>query len=1320
MSVKLFRILPLVLFTAFSVKAQEPRLIQPEGHTGEVDFLSYSPDGKYIVTASHSETDKKARVWEKSSGKLLFAITEILTEIDDVQYTPDGKYIYILAGAPALYNPQNGKREILIDSLKTKSANLSPDGQFLAYSLNPFPYKIDSVYIWNIKDKQLMMRLGGEKYDYDDVQFSPDGKLLFAYTDFAPYDKTIENYEKGDTSYSSKITIWSFPDGKKLVDKTVPHDLIKNATFNKRGNILAIQTFNDLIAIDVKTGERINTTGDFSHYEHISFEQTDSIIYASDFSRVSLLDLSREGDIIKTIDHFTNQTDPSSDEMLSDYKISNDRNFLYTIDRSGLLKKWNTRDYTFIEEKKLNTERLRSFVSSLNFSFSPGEEQIALYGSGIKTAAVFQKQATSPTYTLKGNNKEIHSIFFLKDTSILGVYTIDKKLKLLDAKTGHQINLLSLEKYADIQEYFPVDNGNKLLIQAGDSALCMVDIKTGKELYRVSASSAIYRVAINEQQRLIATYESLADLLCIWNLETGTLITKQKVIIQSYNYSLQFTSDGNLLLFTANDKIQVRNAKTGLLLKTLTTGIKAEIADIAIYKNTVAAAADSLLFAWDITTGKKLWTRKNTAGANWLAGLNLPSFESPLFSPDGKQLAVVSTDRSVKLFDTETGYLVHTLEGAHYMSYSIRISFTKSGDKLLSWQPFGLPVLWDLKKGAIQKVYTTDYYQGSSRAVMDDANRYVATATGGSLSFYDFETGKFLYSTLPVNDNDWINVDSSFRYDGTDDARKLLYFTCGTEIIELEQVKDQLWVPGLAERVVNGEAIGSKGLSQLDICGLTPKVEDKSGSTGYLFNILPQKGGLGETVLLVNGIEIKRFSPAQLTKKQTGYELSVSKEEIKDFLISGQQNQVSIKAYTEGNKISSRGLVINDSSSKKTVAAPNLYAIMVGVSDYKGDELDLKFAAKDATDIAGAVANAAKKLLNTDGKEHVFVYNLTTAKDRYQLPEKNNIKKLLEEIGTKSTANDILMVFFAGHGVMEGEQKQFYFLTADASTLAAGSSVTEVGISTAELTEWMKPQNIKAQKRILIFDACNSGQAIKDFVKMGNDNQNYLAARNDDNAQQIKAIDKLNEKSGLFILSASASNQSAYEMGRYSQGLLTYSLLKAIKQQPDILEEGKYLNVNRWFNAAEKTVSELAKETGARQEPQVVTNTNFNIGIVDNEVIAKINLPMEKPLFAASNFQNSDEAIADDDLELSKTINLQLSDLATRGTDSKIVYVTATNSPDAYSLTGRYTVKGNTITMTVNLKQSKIIKSKFEISGTKDKLKELAISVVDKAAGMVK
>lgn len=61
-------------------------------------------------------------------------------------------------------------------------------------------------------------------------------------------------------------------------------------------------------------------------------------------------------------------------------------------------------------------------------------------------------------------------------------------------------------------------------------------------------------------------------------------------------------------------------------------------------------------------------------------------------------------------------------------------------------------------------------------------------------------------------------------------------------------------------------------------------------------------------------------------------------------------------------------------------------------------------------------------------------------------------------------------------------------------------------------------------------------------------------------------------------------------------------------------------NKSRWFNAAEKTVSEISKESGASQEPQIVSNTNFNIGIVDEEVMAKIVLPTEKPLFAVSNF----------------------------------------------------------------------------------------------------
>jgi len=276
-----------------------------------------------------------------------------------------------------------------------------------------------------------------------------------------------------------------------------------------------------------------------------------------------------------------------------------------------------------------------------------------------------------------------------------------------------------------------------------------------------------------------------------------------------------------------------------------------------------------------------------------------------------------------------------------------------------------------------------------------------------------------------------------------------------------------------------------------------------------------------------------------------------------------------------------------------------------------------------------------------------------------------------------------------------------------------------VGISTDELTDWMKPQNIRAQKRILIFDACNSGQAIKDIVKIGGSDQGYLAARSDEQGQVIKAIDRLNERSGLFILSASASNQSAYELGRYSQGLLTYSLLRAIKQQPDILDQGRYLDLSRWFQAAEQTVMELSKESGARQQPQLISNTNFSIGIVDEEVRATIALSQEKPQFAGSNLQNADENIASDDLGLNRFLNDQLQAIAALGSDARIVFAPGI-SFEAWTVGGRYEVKGKTIAARLNLRKgTDPTKYKFELTGSVDDLNGLAKRVAEKAVSLV-
>ncbi|MEO5947794.1 MAG: caspase family protein, partial [Chitinophagaceae bacterium] len=683
------------------------------------------------------------------------------------------------------------------------------------------------------------------------------------------------------------------------------------------------------------------------------------------------------------------------------------------------------------------------------------------------------------------------------------------------------------------------------------------------------------------------------------------------------------------------------------------------------------------------------------------------SVNSAQFSADGKKIVTASYDNTARVWSSE-GALLAELKG--HTDDVRSAQFSADGKKIVTASDDTTARVWSSEGALLNQITLEQNFRFSD---VDFSHNKALALNNSEMALVDLTTGKFLYKTIAIDSSDYLTYDAMGRYHGTPAARKLLYFTCGDEVIELDQVKDQLWVPNIAERIMKGDSINAKTLSELNICGLTPEVEDVSNKENeYRFKIRPRRGGLGETLLYVNGIEVKRYQPGQLQKKAEGYELLISKTDLGKYFIPGTENPVKVKAYTSDNAISSRGIIITSTdTTSANIISPNLYAVMVGVSDYKGDELDLKYAAKDATDISKAVAAASKKLLNSDGREHVFMYNLTTAADRYLLPEKNSIKKTLEEIGKKATANDILLIFFAGHGVMQGDgdKKQFYFLTADASNMSAGAAA-DVGISTTELTEWMKPAYIKAQKRIMIFDACNSGQAIRDFVQLGKPDQGYIAARNDDKGQQMKAIEKLNNQSGLIILAASASDQSAYEMGRYSQGLLTYSLLKVMKQQPEILENGKYLDVSNWLNAAKKMVSSLASETGARQEPQLNTNNNFNIGLIDEEVRNKIILASEKPLFARSNFQNSDTKI--DNLKLRSAIDKELISISSRGNEGFITYSADYEGADTYALTGDYKIAGNNISVAVLLTKGGVeVLHRFEAIGNTNDINELVLSI---------
>ncbi len=1340
-----------LLYSSFCMA--QPQLVVPTGHFGPLSSVSFSPNGKYILTNSGGE-EIALKLWEASSGKLLRTLNAHTEGITSASFSKDGKYIlttgkdqaarvwdtetgtlvynipfeitnwvqggmisqenrYVLLQADAAmeYHDLVGRKRIsfVFDSLLLKVTDAYSGGlNITSFDLHPggktaiSSHADSTIRIWNLATNQIIKKIRYGATAFTGCSFNSNGSRFLA------------------LGQDGKVRIWETATGKLLQTLSALPGICIEAAFSKNDQqVLGASTEGKALLWDLNSGKRMQEfTGHTGMVIHARFSPDEKNILTVSLDGTANLWETNSGKLIRTVakvDPALNQGKQTVDE--------NNFGFLHAAfspDGKQLLTSLLTNQPELQDRNTGKTITLFRGIMSLNLEprYSPDGNLIASVG------------VNSPT--------DLRSV-----------------AKIWDAKTGKLMHLLKGHS-ALINEVAFHPDGKWVVTAAEDSTARVWNIADEKELFRFQHEKGVYKASFSQDGNYLIT-QTFTGKARIWKLADGSLITTiQHDSLKDDHYGIWTISKspkGNYLKIVYYDdyRVELRSVATGALIRKYQPG-KDSTANFCFSpdESTLYYTEKNLLKAISLKEGFVKFTYPFSKKIGLLE-----------VSPDGKWLATSSADKKLRILDTGNGTLVAEIPtgkiAPHFAGFTTdnRLLVVSNYDSIQTFTTDGFRYLYGFKMPDNEYIAFTlerdnklyficrtfesfiqirepetgkilakveDKYNGSLNYIIHPKLPQFIIDNKFSTDFYSIGAASPFLKLVPTSNEDYLVIDSAGHYDGTEKARKLLYFACGTEIIELEQVKDKLWVPDLAERLLKQEKIQVPGLDALSICEISPLVQLQPTATQpYRYIIKPRKGGLGETLVLLNRIEIKRLPKTQLKPAGSGFELLLNPKEIQALFLPGEENTIEVKALTAANDISSRGAIVQQRSSalKQESSRPRLFAVIVGVSDYKGTELDLKYAAKDADDFADALRNSATRLFNTDTANQVFVYKVHTGATRDLFPEKNSIRQLIQDIGKQSRPNDVLLVFFAGHGKWDQQKNQFFFLTAEASSFAATEGPASAGISMNELSEWIQPAKMKAQKRILVFDACNSGQAIKDLVKIGGADQQYAAARNDEKAQQVKAIEKLNNRSGLFILSASASNQSAYELGRYSQGLLTYALLKAIREEPEILENNRYLNINSWFNAAERTVSTIAAQSGHQQEPQLVSTTSFNIGVVDDEVRKAIHLPDAKPVFSASNFQNSDEAADGDDLEISKLVNAELNDIASRGEKNNFLFLPATASSDAYSLSGRYDVSGDAITIRVALKQGREIRQRFELKGSAKDLRSFCREIAAKGSSLL-
>ncbi len=264
------------------------------------------------------------------------------------------------------------------------------------------------------------------------------------------------------------------------------------------------------------------------------------------------------------------------------------------------------------------------------------------------------------------------------------------------------------------------------------------------------------------------------------------------------------------------------------------------------------------------------------------------------------------------------------------------------------------------------------------------------------------------------------------------------------------------------------------------------------------------------------------------------------------------------------------------------------YAVLVGINEYL-DPVILKLGTprNDAADLGITLANA--------GWDKTFV--LTDDKDARSadFPTRGNIERRISLLAELASPADTIMLFFSGHGLVEGTNELFLPVDADS---------TRLGSSTLRLADQTKAFSDKGITQvILVVDACRESlNRSKGLSVVGIGGGKAQAANTGDPACKIYAT-----QSGWF----------SYEDENGRNGVFTRFLLAGLDGAAAGAAGGARDSVNiadlaAWLPDA---VGSYSLDRGLRQKPVVLEMRKDSTGLVlskpaaDRSTIARAGLP---------------------------------------------------------------------------------------------------------------
>ncbi|MCF8078146.1 MAG: caspase family protein [Desulfobacterales bacterium] len=508
---------------------------------------------------------------------------------------------------------------------------------------------------------------------------------------------------------------------------------------------------------------------------------------------------------------------------------------------------------------------------------------------------------------------------------------------------------------------------------------------------------------------------------------------------------------------------------------------------------------------WDVASGREI-----------AAVYDVRSMLGFQFSPDGETLLVGShTDKadSVALIDLATGRRLRTFTGQDTIW---EMAFSDDGRLLATGDADGSILLWDAATGE-RKISFAGHKNGVRTVRFSpDLRRIVSTGDDGPARFWDIATGKEIARFISFTDGEWITIAPEGYFNASGGGAKHLNVRVGNQVYSIDNFYEKFFDPVHVASVLQGKKVEAavdirKGVlppPQVRILSPGPGEEFSTDILAVTVSAKDTGGGIDEIRLYHNDKAVG--------EEQRAIKVAPSgPETLKTYtvvLVDGINTFRAVGFSRDRTESNPDELVVKLAAPSKEV---DLHIFAVGINVYKNPALNLNYAQPDAQGITAFFRRKGKGLFKN--VEITEIYNEQASKE--------NITSKLGQL-QDTRPQDAVLIYLAGHG--ESIDDKWFFIPHELTFPERESDLQTKGISSEELSEYIK--NIRAQKVLVLIDACKSGAVVVAFRGF----------------EDRKALYQLSRSTGVHVIAASTKDQFAAEVKELGHGVFTYTLLEGL------------------------------------------------------------------------------------------------------------------------------------------------------------------------------